>query len=182
VFTILSCFQGLEFDLQNWRSNIRGYARVLPEYRELGAWPGRETSDLVYDDMNGAFTRLMISLGYLNADHWADKWPRYYIEVKCTTGACETPCIVSQNQVDLVSAFKEKALNAMTNSEFSQMESTTNGPQGNENQSAVYALFRVFGLGRSSMGLKIYIDPAEQKRLGKLAFTSEKYSVIPTGR
>jgi hypothetical protein len=77
---------------------------------------------------------------------------------------------------------QRKALNAMTNSEFSQMESTTNGPQGNENQSAVYALFRVFGLGRSSMGLKIYIDPAEQKRLGKLAFTSEKYSVIPTGR
>jgi hypothetical protein len=70
----------------------------------------------------------------------------------------------------------------MTNPEFSQMESTTNGPQGNENQSTVYALFRVFGLGRSSMGLKIYIDPAEQKRLGKLAFTSEKYSVVPTGR
>lgn len=63
-----------------------------------------------------------------------------------------------------------------------QMERTTNGPQGNENQSTVYALFRVFGLGRSPMGLKIYIDPAEQKRLGKLAFTSEKYSVIPTGR
>jgi hypothetical protein len=70
----------------------------------------------------------------------------------------------------------------MTNSVFSQMESTTNGPQGNENQSTVYALFRVFGLGRSSMGLKIYIDPVEQRRLGKLAFTSEKYSVIPTGR
>ena len=55
-------------------------------------------------------------------------------------------------------------------------------PSRNKNQSAVYALFRVFGLGRSPMGLKIYIDPAEQKRLGKLAFTSEKYSVIPTGR
>ena len=96
--------------------------------------------------------------------------------------ACETPFIVSQHQVDLVSAYKERLRNAMTNSEFSQMESTTNGPQGNENQNAIYALFRVFSLGRSSMGLKIYIDPAEQKRLGKLAFTSEKYSVIPTGR
>ncbi len=62
------------------------------------------------------------------------------------------------------------------------MESTTNGLQGNENQSAVYALFRVFGLGRNSMGLKIYIDPAEQRRLGKLAFTSEEYFVTPTGR
>lgn len=62
------------------------------------------------------------------------------------------------------------------------MESTTNGPHGNENQSAVYALFRVFGLGRTGMGLKIYIDPAEQKRVGKLALTAEKYSVTPTGR
>lgn len=70
----------------------------------------------------------------------------------------------------------------MTNSIFSQMQDSTNGPQGNENQSVVYALFRVFGLGRSSMGLKIYMDPAEQKRLGKLAFTSKNYSVIPTGR
>lgn len=63
-----------------------------------------------------------------------------------------------------------------------QMESTTNGPQGNENLGAVYTLFRVFDLGKSSMGLKIYVDPAEQRRLGKLAFTSEKYSVTPTGQ
>jgi hypothetical protein len=108
VFKILSCIQVLDFDLQNWRSSIRGYARVLPEYRELEAWPERETSDIVYDDINGVFTRLMISLGYLNADHWAGKTPRYYIEVKCTTGACETPFIVSHHQVDLVSASKER--------------------------------------------------------------------------
>jgi hypothetical protein len=108
VFTILSCIRDLEFDLQNWRSKIRGYAQVLPEYRELRAWPGLETSDLVYEDINGVFTRLMISLGYLNADHWAGKTPRYYIEVKCTTEVCETPCFVSHRQVDLVSAFKER--------------------------------------------------------------------------
>lgn len=108
MFTILSCIQDLGFDLQNWRSSIRGYARALPEYRELEVWPGRETSDIVYDDINGVFTGLMTSLGYLNADHWAGKTPRYYIEVKCTTGACETPFIVSQHQVDLVSAFEER--------------------------------------------------------------------------
>lgn len=62
------------------------------------------------------------------------------------------------------------------------MERTTNGPEGDQNQTAIYALFRVFRLGRSSMGLKIYVDPAEQKRIGKLAFTSEKYVVVPTGR
>lgn len=108
MFTILSCIQDLEFDLPNWRSNIRGYAHLLPEHRELEAWPGSETSDIVYDDTDGVFTRLMISLGYLNSNHWAGKTPRYYIEVKCTTGDCKTPYIVSQNQLDLVSPFKEK--------------------------------------------------------------------------
>jgi hypothetical protein len=62
------------------------------------------------------------------------------------------------------------------------MERTTNGPEGDQNQTTIYALFRVFSLGRSSMGLKIYIDPAEQKRVGKLAFTAEKYAVVPIGR
>ena len=109
MFTILSCIQNLEFDLENWRSSIRGYARVLPEYRELRAWPGRETSDIVFDDEGGIFTNLMISLGYLNADHWTDKTPKYYVEVKCTTESCAAPCFVSQNQVDLVSACKEES-------------------------------------------------------------------------
>jgi hypothetical protein len=49
----------------------------------------------------------MVSLGYLDAGHWEGKSPKYYIEVKCTTGDCATPLIVSQNQVDLVSAFTE---------------------------------------------------------------------------
>ena len=68
----------------------------------------------------------------------------------------------------------------MANSDLPQMESATNGPHGNENQDVVYALFRVFNLGRSSMGLKIYVDPAEQRRLGKLSFTSDNYAVTPT--
>jgi hypothetical protein len=62
------------------------------------------------------------------------------------------------------------------------MVDTTNGPDEDQNQTTIYALFRVFGLGRSSMGLKIYIDPAEQRRAGRLLFTAEKYAVVPTGR
>lgn len=107
MFKILSSIPDLGFDLDNWRSGIRGYARVLPEYADLRAWPERETSDIVYNDRSGALTRLMISLGYLNADKWAGKTPRYYIEVKCTREGCAMPCIVSQNQVDLVSALAE---------------------------------------------------------------------------
>lgn len=107
MFTILSCIQDLDFGLENWRSNIRGYASILPEYQGLRAWPESETSDIVYDDTNGIFTRLMISLGYLNVDHWVGKTPKYHIEVKCTMGPCATPCIVSQNQVNLVSGIQE---------------------------------------------------------------------------
>ena len=107
MFKILSGILDLGFDLPNWRSSIRGYARVLPEYEELRAWPGRETSDIVYDDVNGVLTRLMVSLGYLDAGHWEGKTPKYYIEVKCTSGDCATPCIVSKHQVDLVSALQE---------------------------------------------------------------------------
>ena len=102
---MLSSNRELGFGLGNWCSRIRGYARVLPEYAELRAWPGRETSDIVYNDRNSALTRLMISLGHLKAEHWAGKTPKYYIEVKSTTEDCATPCIVSQTQVDLVSAF-----------------------------------------------------------------------------
>jgi hypothetical protein len=104
VFKILSSIPDLQFGLDNWCSGIRGCVQVLPEYADLAAWSGRETSDIVYNDRNGALTRLMISLGYLNAMIWDNKTPRYYIEVKCTTGDCATPCYVSHNQVDLVSA------------------------------------------------------------------------------
>jgi hypothetical protein len=69
-----------------------------------------------------------------------------------------------------------------TTTNVTQMENSTNGPTGDQNQTVVYVLFRVFSLGRSSMGLKIYVDPAEQRRVGKLSFTSEKYAVAPTGR
>lgn len=107
VFEILKSHLGVEFDLSNWRSKIRRYAKVLPKYAKLEAWQEPETSDIVYNDKSGALTRLMISLGFLNADHWAGKTPEYYIEVKCTMGDCATPFIVSQNQVGLVSSLKE---------------------------------------------------------------------------
>lgn len=95
-----------EFDLPNWQSGIRRYANILPQYAGLEAWPKPETSDIVYDDKSGALTRAMISLGLLEADNWNGKKPKYYIEVKCTTGDCDTPFIVSQKQVDLVSSFE----------------------------------------------------------------------------
>ena len=57
---------------------------------------------------------------------------------------------------------------------------TTNGPSGSENQHEVYAVFRVFNLGTVATGLRIYVDPEEQRRTGKLRFTTtENYTVVP---
>jgi hypothetical protein len=60
------------------------------------------------------------------------------------------------------------------------MRCTTNGPSGSENQQAVYAIFRVFNLGTAATGLRIYVDPEEQRRTGNLRFSTEgKYTVVP---
>lgn len=59
------------------------------------------------------------------------------------------------------------------------MKRTSNGPLGDSNQSEIYAVFRVFNLGKDSIGLRIYIDPEEQRRAGKLKFTADKWVVVP---
>jgi len=59
------------------------------------------------------------------------------------------------------------------------MQETTNGPSGNNRQDEIYTIFRVFNLGKESTGLRIYIDPEEQRRVGKLKFTTNKYAVVP---
>lgn len=59
------------------------------------------------------------------------------------------------------------------------MQENTNGPSGNDKQDNIYTIFRVFNLGKESTGLKIYMDPEEQRRLGKLKFTTKKYAVVP---
>lgn len=53
---------------------------------------------------------------------------------------------------------------------FFKMMMTTNGPSGSENQDKIYAIFRVFRLGMETTGLRIYVDPYEQRRTGKLDF------------
>lgn len=60
------------------------------------------------------------------------------------------------------------------------MRTTTNGPSGSDHQHEVYVVFRVFNLGTESTGLQIYVDPEEQRRVGRLKFTTNaKYAVVP---
>ncbi|KAK8038632.1 hypothetical protein PG993_007043 [Apiospora rasikravindrae] len=54
------------FSRANWQSNIRSHVTVHPEYRTMPPWLGRETSDLVYNDTEGALTECLIDRGFLS--------------------------------------------------------------------------------------------------------------------
>lgn len=49
-----------------------------------------------------------------------------------------------------------------------------------ENRDTIYAIFRVYNLGRDDMGLKIYIDPESLRLSEQLGFTAETWSVAPS--
>lgn len=65
-------------------------------------WNAPETADIIYDDTTGEFTRMLIDRGYLDADEWRDARPKYYLEIKSTTGPCGTPFYMSRGQYQLV--------------------------------------------------------------------------------
>jgi hypothetical protein len=112
----------------------------------------------VYNDTDGVLTHLLIDRGYLSSPAWYDKRPKYYIEVKATTGFWNTRFFVTQNQFNLM---EEKIL----------------PEQGAAD--AVYLIARAFNLGLIGMGLKLYMDPAKLRRKGELVFRSDQYEVTP---
>lgn len=94
------------FGRANWQSTIRHYVDVHEDYANLGSWAGYETADITYSDTTGALTALLGDKGYLGswgADSVARARPRYFIEVKATTGRCDTPFYMSKNQYRRVS-------------------------------------------------------------------------------
>ena len=95
------------WDWGNWQSTIRTYVTIHPGYTTMGAWNRRETADLVYVDSAGHFTDMLIGCGYLDHDDWYGARPKYYIEVKTTTGPCGTPFYMSGKQYRLVSTLEK---------------------------------------------------------------------------
>lgn len=53
--------------LDNWKSTIRHNAAAHPSYSDLMSWIGRETSDIVYDDVSGVLIDLLINKGHLKS-------------------------------------------------------------------------------------------------------------------
>ncbi|KAF5532469.1 hypothetical protein FMEXI_12426 [Fusarium mexicanum] len=148
VFELLSKLELPGWGHNNWQSTIRTYANIHPEYADLSHWPNRETADLVYPDTQGDLTRILVDAEILSND-WSTRRPRYYIEVKTTTGPCGTPFYMSGNQYRLVERIHHS-------SDFSE----------------VYIIFRVyFLLDRSQISYRVYPDPKQLQNDGQLIFT-----------
>ncbi|RSL92134.1 hypothetical protein CDV31_015293 [Fusarium ambrosium] len=142
------------FSLENWRSTIRRYASAHPDYANIGRWNHRETSDIEYDDSEGALTELMIDNGYLERDIWEDRKPRYYLEVKTTTGRCEAPFYMSKSQYRLMHECQDST-------------------------DKIYVVFRVYEVEKIAVQLRVYVNPAKLEGSGRLIYTAETWSVRP---
>lgn len=94
------------FSLVNWQSTIRSYVSSHPEYSNISHLNIREKADIMYADNNSTLTDLLIDNGYLASNLVAGAKLQYYIEVKTTTGPCETPFYMSKyqyNRVNIIS-------------------------------------------------------------------------------
>ncbi|EXF75687.1 hypothetical protein CFIO01_04620 [Colletotrichum fioriniae PJ7] len=147
------------FSRSSWQSTIRKYVTVHPEYVGMSPWSGRETSDIVYQDTSNRLTALFIDKNYLREQPRGSTAGglKYFIEVKTSTAACETPFYMSKAQ------YQRMRDQVMT-----------------ENSDTVYVIFRVYNLGQANMGLKVYLDPETLRRSEQLKFTAETWSVIPS--
>ncbi|KAM0521538.1 hypothetical protein ACHAPW_006335 [Verticillium nonalfalfae] len=86
----------------NWQSTIRRYVTLHPDYQDMPPWNGRETADMTYQDVRGELTKWLKDHGYLDGEGWWDARPKYYIEVKTTTGPHNTPFYMSKAQYQRV--------------------------------------------------------------------------------
>lgn len=154
--------------------------RAHPQYSGIERWPFRETADLVYNEEQGRLTEALIDSGYLARDEWQQARPRYFLEVKTTTGERGTPFYMSGNQYRLVSFISSSFsfasyfghLPVLT---YMQMQSK----HQSQDKSEVYMVLRVFGLNDRRMGMRAYLDPESLRRDGQLVFTGRTWSVVP---
>ncbi|CVK97556.1 uncharacterized protein FMAN_11584 [Fusarium mangiferae] len=145
----------LSYDGLDVLSRFRSTSQ-LERDKKIGAAGELFTADLVYPDTQGDLTRILADAEILTGD-WSTRRPRYYIEVKTTTGPCRTPFYMSGNQYRLMERIHYS-------SDFSE----------------VYIIFRVyFLLDRSQISYCVYPDPKRLQDDGRLIFTGTTWSVTP---
>ncbi|CAG9997117.1 unnamed protein product [Clonostachys byssicola] len=155
VFELLSTLQLPGWSRGNWQSTIRKYVTEHPDYHDMGPWYQRETADIVYQDVQGEFTALLIDNGYLG-EEWRAARPKYLLEVKTSTGPLAAPFYMSKNQYRLMQNIHSI-----------------------EDRSEVYMILRVFWLDSNNIGMRVYLDPEHMRQEGGLIFTGETWSIIP---
>ncbi|KAJ5721350.1 uncharacterized protein N7483_009284 [Penicillium malachiteum] len=148
VFELLKGLSLPDWSDLNWRSIIRQYVTIHPDYARMALWHETETAEIVYNDTEGIFTALLIERGYMEAGEWKTMRPKYFMNIKTTTGPVGTPFYLSKNQ-------------------FERM--------GNKNRrggwSEVYLILRVFEIRGSSIGMRVYLDPDQLRMEGGLVST-----------
>ncbi|KAH8698523.1 hypothetical protein BGW36DRAFT_376264 [Talaromyces proteolyticus] len=148
------------FSRSNWKSNLRKYVTIHDDYATLSPWRGVETADITYDDTESILTNFLVDKGYLNTSDWSGKRPRYFLEVKSTTGPCENAFYMSRSQYEL-------------------MQANSNGHMGSGQTDSIYVIFRVFDVGKDSMEMKVYVDPETMRERAELLFTAKTWSILP---
>lgn len=157
----------------NWQSTIRRYVRVHPDYADMDNWDGRETADITYEDTEGELTAMLVDRGHLDSNGWRNSRPKYYIEVKTTTGPCRTPFYMSKYQYQRVSR-----LSTPTSTPADQLQ--MRDVHYTNDHSAVYMILRVFEIESARIGMRVYLDPEQLRLDERLEFTGETWSVVPT--
>ncbi|KAL2441686.1 hypothetical protein ABEF95_016087 [Exophiala dermatitidis] len=169
VFELLKAYGVTNFGIDHWQSSIRHYVNILPEYAAEPSWHGREISDIMY---KGSCPRLMELLRE-NTRFPYPAWLRgpsrststrtpvvnYHIEVKTTSGPCNTPFFMSSNQYRLM---RDKAC----------PNDSTTPPRD------LYLIMRVFNLFSSRIGLQVYINPWHLRDTA-LEFVADPWKVVP---
>ncbi|KAI1655267.1 hypothetical protein F4813DRAFT_186285 [Daldinia decipiens] len=139
------------FTRANWKSTIREFVTVHPDYADMSSWSGIETSDLEYKDDSSKLTAILISKGLLSSS-WRGSRPMYYIEVKTTPGGRDAPFFMSDTQ-------------------YHKMERLST-------KDSIYVIFRVSELYSGGITLDIYVDPIQLDE-GRLVFSADRWTVRP---
>ena len=61
---------------------------------------GESKADFIYPDNEGVLTQMLFGTGL--TEKWLNKWPTYYLEVKSSSSAADTPFHVSASQLRYV--------------------------------------------------------------------------------
>ncbi|KPM37810.1 hypothetical protein AK830_g8763 [Neonectria ditissima] len=148
------------FGRHNWQSTMRKFVTAHSKYSDMPPWIGKETSDIVYHDTDRVLTELLVEKGHLQREAWLKKTPRYFIEVKCTTGKCETPFYISKAQ-------------------YQKMKDYANAASSPLVSPTVYLVARVFNMNKSTVDVRMYMNPEKLRQESELAFTAEAWTVVP---